>query len=104
MVGEGGLWVDWLRCESEEDLRRGPRLLLLQAELEAAEAEGRSSVHITLEDGSPLEVPLGDAFATDPATGRHYAITWAQDDAGSLQVLRWTRVDQPSGGGGGGSA
>eukprot|EP00887_Chlorella_sp_A99_P004766 scaffold4.g4766.t1 len=65
------------------------------AELEAAAAEGQAEVEVELEEGGTLEVPLGEQFVTDPATGRHYEIKWAQDDHGNLQArcscLTWTR-------------
>ena len=64
-----------------------------QAELEAAAAEGRTLVAVELEDGGSLQVQLGEEFATDPATGRHYNIRWAQDDSGTLQVLKAVEVD-----------
>ena len=64
-----------------------------QAELEAAAAEGRTLVTAELEDGGSLQVQLGEEFATDPATGRHYNIRWAQDDSGTLQVLKAVEVD-----------
>lgn len=58
----------------------------MQAELEAAAAEGRSSAKVFLEDGSVLEVPLGDEYVTQPGTGQCYRIKWVQDEAGDLQV------------------
>lgn len=61
-----------------------------KAELEAAAAEGRSDVAVTLEDGTALDVPLGAEEAVQESTGRRYAIKWAQDEEGSLQVLSWT--------------
>ena len=64
-----------------------------QAELEAAAAEGRTLVTAELEDGGSLQVQLGEEYATDPATGRHYNIRWAQDDSGTLQVLKAVEVD-----------
>jgi ABC-type glutathione transport system ATPase component len=70
-----------------------------QAELDAAAAEGRDDVAVTLEDGSTLEVPLGDEFATQAGTGVTYAIKWAQDEAGGLQVLSWTPVGEGEGAG-----
>ncbi|GAB4824042.1 hypothetical protein N2152v2_011088 [Parachlorella kessleri] len=63
------------------------------AELEAAAAEGRSSVQVQLDDGQALEVPLGDEYATCPTTGMRYHIKWGQDEAGNLQVLRWTPLN-----------
>ena len=40
-----------------------------------------------------LQVPLGEQYVTDPHTGRHYEIKWAQDEAGNLQVggAGWVR-------------
>ncbi len=35
-----------------------------------------------------LQVALGEEWATDPATGLNYHVTWSQDDNGSLQVSR----------------
>jgi len=64
-----------------------------KAELEAAAAEGRSKVQVTLEDGSQLEVLLGEEFATQASTQRRFLIKWAQDEQGRLQVLSWDPVD-----------
>lgn len=64
-----------------------------KAELEAAAAEGRATLDVTLEDGTLLEVPLGEELAVQESTGRQYAIKWAQDENGELQVLSWSLID-----------
>lgn len=43
-------------------------------------------MRVELEGGGTLEVPLGEEWATDPATGANYLIQWTQDDTGTLQV------------------
>ncbi|KFM23420.1 ABC transporter A family member 2 [Auxenochlorella protothecoides] len=58
-----------------------------KAEMEAAEAEGRGSVEVHLDDGTIGHVPLGDEFV-ESENGNRYAVKWAQDEAGNLQVLR----------------
>lgn len=63
------------------------------AELEAAAAEGRGEVEVELEGGAGrLRVPLGEQYATDPGTGRHYQLKWVQDDEGNLQVGALLRI------------
>ncbi|EFN57675.1 hypothetical protein CHLNCDRAFT_57211 [Chlorella variabilis] len=66
-----------------------------KAEVEAAAGD---TVVVELQDGGSLEVALGEEWATDPATGQNYFITWAQDDNGSLQVLRAEPVERRPGG------
>ena len=71
-----------------------PPAVARQAELEAAAADGRSTVTVELEDGGGrLEVALGEEYVTDAASGRSYQIKWGQDDLGALQVLRAVPVD-----------
>jgi hypothetical protein len=120
----------------------------LQAELEAAAAEGRSSIKVVIEDGSTLEVrvytwrevsitaapqhttttaspnpcelcfipsasthppthlpthpripslqvPMGEEFVTQAATGKYFHIKWAQDESGNLQVRCGRRMLRP---------
>ncbi len=75
-------------AKAPADLPTVPSFLLLfaQAELEAAAAEGRSSVRVELDNGGVLEVPLGDEYVVEAATGVRYHIKWGQDEAGNLQV------------------
>jgi hypothetical protein len=61
-----------------------------KAEMEAAAAEGRLAVDVLLEDGSTLEVDLGEEVVEQESTGRRFGIKWAQDEEGRLQVLSWT--------------
>lgn len=51
-----------------------------------APLQGQDSVRVELEGGGTLEVPLGEEWASDPATGTNYLIQWTQDDTGSLQA------------------
>lgn len=64
-----------------------------KAELEAAAAEGRTTIEVRLEDGSILEVELGAEYALQETTGRKFAVKWVQDEEGSLSVLSWTHID-----------
>lgn len=64
-----------------------------QAEIEAALAEGRDVVTITLEDGAVLEVSMGEEYGVRQDTGEKYSITWAQDEEGRLQVSSWKLVE-----------
>ena len=64
----------------------------VQAELEAAEAEGRAAKELLLSDGRVLKVPIGAEFATDETTGEQYQVKWAQDESGNLDVLSWHPV------------
>lgn len=50
-----------------------------------AEAEGRGSIKFTLDDGTVLTIALGDDSVED-AQGRVFAVVWAQDEQGRLQV------------------
>lgn len=65
-----------------------------KAEIEASKAEGETSEEVRLEDGSLLEVPLGQDTAVHEETGDTYSITWAQDEEGKLQVQSWTKMDE----------
>jgi ABC-type multidrug transport system ATPase subunit len=62
-----------------------------KAEIEASKAEGETSVEVQLEDGSILEVPLGQDVAIHEETGERYSIKWAQDEEGKLQVQSWEK-------------
>lgn len=63
-------------------------LLPLQAEAEAAAAEG-SKIEIPLEDGRTLVVTPGQGTARDSAGDRLYELTWAQDADGALSVCHY---------------
>lgn len=60
--------------------------LKMQAEAEAAVAEGRKKTQVHLENGHVLEVHPGAATERDAADGKLYALTWAQDADGALSV------------------
>ena len=62
-----------------------------KAEIEASKA-GECTEDVLLEDGSILEVPVGSNTAVHSDTGAVYAIQWAQDETGTLQVQSWTKV------------
>jgi hypothetical protein len=64
-----------------------------KAEIEAAKGEGEASEEVRLEDGSILEVPLGQDIAIQEETGERYSIKWAQDEEGKLQVQSWTKIE-----------
>ncbi len=64
-----------------------------KAEIEASKAEGETSVEVQLEDGSILEVPLGQDVAIHEETGERYSIKWAQDEEGKLQVQSWEKIE-----------
>jgi hypothetical protein len=63
-----------------------------QAEMEAAQAEGRADEKITLPDGRVLSVPIGADFATLESTGEQFQIKWTQDEQGNIDVLSWHPV------------
>lgn len=75
-----------------------------KAEMEAAAAEGRTTIEVRLEDGSILEVELGAEYALQATTGRRFAVKWVQDEEGSLSVLSWKNVDSQSTNGNGNGA
>ncbi len=60
--------------------------LKMQAEAEAAAAEGRKKTQVHLENGHVLEVHPGASTERDAADGKLYALTWAQDADGALSV------------------
>lgn len=65
-----------------------------KAEIEASKAEGETSEEVRLEDGSLLNVPLGQDTVIHEETGDRYSIKWAQDEEGKLQVQSWTKEDE----------
>ncbi|KAI7842323.1 hypothetical protein COHA_003963 [Chlorella ohadii] len=64
-----------------------------RAEMEAAAAEGRTTLAWQLEDGSTLEVGMGEEYAEKD--GVQYRIRWTQDENGALQILSAVRVGAP---------
>ena len=58
----------------------------VQAELDAAQAEGGREIVVQLESGGVLKVHPGQEVATDQTTGTRYKVTWAQDDRGAISV------------------
>ena len=62
------------------------RSMPVQAELDAARAEGGQEIMVQLESGGVLKVHPGQEVATDQATGTRYSVTWAQDDRGAISV------------------
>ena len=60
--------------------------MFAQAELDAARAEGDRKTVVHLDSGGMLQMHPGQEEATDETTGTRYAVTWAQDDHGTISV------------------
>jgi len=90
ILAEGYISTDGACQRSRPLIQAAKRVLIcsmpVQAELDAARAEGGREIVVQLESGGVLKVHPGQEVATDETTGTRYTVTWAQDDRGAISV------------------
>lgn len=65
-----------------------------EAELDAAAREGKTTMDVTVSDGTTLQVPLDAEYVINPDSRQIYKVQWGQDDSGRLVVIDAVAVSQ----------